>query len=35
VPEFNQGDRIHPNAEGHRILAGNVWVVLKNVLEEG
>ena len=35
VPEFNQGDRIHPNAEGHRILAGNVWVVLKKVLEEG
>jgi acyl-CoA thioesterase-1 len=35
VPEFNQGDRIHPNAEGHRILAGNVWVVLKKVLDEG
>ncbi len=34
VPEFNQGDRIHPNAEGHRILAGNVWVVLKKVLDE-
>lgn len=35
VPEFNQGDRIHPNAEGHRILAGNVWLVLKKMLDEG
>jgi acyl-CoA thioesterase-1 len=26
---FNQGDGIHPNAEGHGILARNVWPVLE------
>lgn len=31
--EFNQPDRIHPTAEGHRIVANNVWKVLKPVLE--
>ncbi|MDA0312646.1 MAG: arylesterase, partial [Gemmatimonadetes bacterium] len=24
IPELNQGDRIHPTAEGHRIMAGTV-----------
>ncbi len=28
VPELNQGDRIHPNAEGHEVLARNIWSVL-------
>jgi acyl-CoA thioesterase I len=32
IPELNQGDRIHPTAEGHRIMAGTVWSVLASVL---
>lgn len=32
IPELNQNDGIHPTAEGHKILAQNTWVVLKNVL---
>ena len=32
VPELNQQDGIHPTAEGHQILAENVWVVLREVL---
>lgn len=28
VKELNQSDGIHPTAEGHRIVAGNVWKVL-------
>lgn len=32
VPELNQGDGIHPTVEGHKILAENVWSVLKTVL---
>jgi acyl-CoA thioesterase-1 len=32
VPKLNQGDGIHPTAAGHRILADNVWKVLKDVL---
>lgn len=34
IPELNQGDGIHPNAEGHEILAENVWEVLRPVIEE-
>jgi acyl-CoA thioesterase-1 len=30
--ELNQSDGIHPTAEGHRILANNVWSVLKGLL---
>lgn len=33
-PSLNQGDGIHPTPEGHKIVAGNVWEVLKPVLEE-
>jgi acyl-CoA thioesterase-1 len=33
-PELNLPDRIHPTAEGHRILAENVWKVLRSVLEK-
>lgn len=33
-PELNQEDRIHPTAEGHKIVAENVWKVLKPVLEQ-
>jgi acyl-CoA thioesterase-1 len=28
VPELNQDDGIHPTAEGHRIVAENVWEIL-------
>lgn len=33
-PELNQADRIHPTAAGHKIVADNVWKVLKPVLKE-
>ncbi len=33
-PNLNQDDRIHPNAEGHRIVAENVWKILRPVLEK-
>ncbi|PKP28514.1 MAG: arylesterase [Bacteroidetes bacterium HGW-Bacteroidetes-18] len=32
VKELNQQDGIHPTAEGQKILANNVWKVLKPVL---
>ena len=32
VPSLNQTDGIHPTAEGAKILATNVWVVLKEIL---
>lgn len=34
VPSLNQGDGIHPNAAGARILAGTVWKSLEPVLRE-
>jgi acyl-CoA thioesterase-1 len=34
VPELNQDDRIHPTAEGHELVARNVWAVLEGVLQE-
>lgn len=30
--KLNQADRIHPTSEGQRILAGNVWKVLRPAL---
>ena len=30
--EFNQPDRIHPTAEGHKIVAENIWKVLRPLL---
>ena len=30
--KLNQKDGIHPTAEGHKIVAQNVWEVLKNIL---
>lgn len=33
-PELNQGDGIHPTAEGQEILAENVWEVLEPVIRE-
>lgn len=32
-PELNQADGIHPTAEGQKIVAENVWAVLKNLLQ--
>jgi acyl-CoA thioesterase-1 len=29
VPKLNQNDGIHPNKEGAKILAENVWKILK------
>jgi acyl-CoA thioesterase I len=34
VSELNQADGIHPTAEGHAILADNVWAVLGPLLRE-
>ncbi len=31
-PELNLGDMIHPNAEGQKILADNMWRVLQRAL---
>lgn len=31
-PSLNQADGIHPTAEGQKIVAENVWAVLKNLL---
>ncbi|PTY00020.1 arylesterase [Verrucomicrobia bacterium LW23] len=33
-PELNLPDRIHPTAEGHKIVAETVWGVLKPVLQK-
>ncbi len=30
-PKLNQNDGIHPNKEGEKIVAGNVWDVLKGI----
>jgi acyl-CoA thioesterase-1 len=32
IPELNQGDGIHPTIEGQKIVANNVWEVLKDVV---
>ncbi|HYE31098.1 MAG TPA: arylesterase [Methylomirabilota bacterium] len=32
IARLNQPDRIHPTAEGHRIIAENVWKTLKPLL---
>lgn len=32
MPELNQADGIHPNAEGHQIVAENVWEVIRTAL---
>lgn len=32
IPKLNQADGIHPTAEGDKILAENVWTVLKPLL---
>jgi acyl-CoA thioesterase-1 len=32
IPELNQADGIHPTAAGHKIVAENIWKVLKEVI---
>ena len=32
--ELNQPDHIHPNVEGHKLVAENVWKVLQPLLEK-
>ena len=32
IPDLNQADGIHPTVEGHKIVAENVWAVLKDIL---
>lgn len=32
--ELNQSDGIHPTAKGHKVLADNVWQLLKPILKE-
>jgi acyl-CoA thioesterase-1 len=33
IPSLNQGDGIHPTAQGAKIVANNVWTVLKAELK--
>jgi len=33
VPALNQGDGVHPTAEGHRIMAENLWPALDSILQ--
>jgi acyl-CoA thioesterase-1 len=35
IESLNQRDGIHPTAQGARLVADNVWAVLKPVLEQG
>ena len=32
IPDLNLPDGIHPNVEGHQIVADNVWRVLQKML---
>lgn len=34
IPELNQGDGIHPTVEGQRIVANNVWNILKQAITD-
>jgi acyl-CoA thioesterase-1 len=34
VPSLNQADGIHPNAEGAKLVAENVWKVLEKILKD-
>lgn len=35
IPRLNQPDRIHPTAEGHKIVANTVWKTLAPLLKPG
>lgn len=32
VPHLNLPDRLHPNADGYKVIAGNVWPVIEKLL---
>ncbi|MFT5165058.1 MAG: acyl-CoA thioesterase-1 [Saprospiraceae bacterium] len=32
IPSLNQADGIHPNPQGHKIVAENIWGILKEIL---
>ena len=34
IPNLNIGDGMHPNAVGARIVEGNLWRVLKPMLDK-
>lgn len=34
IKEFNLNDGIHPNAQGHRIIAENIWPVFEKIFKE-
>ena len=34
IPELNQSDGIHPTAEGHQIIAENLWDYLRPIIAE-
>lgn len=34
IPQLNLRDRIHPNTEGHKIVAENVWRILSPILKQ-
>jgi len=33
IPSLNQGDGIHPTIEGQKIVAENVWAILRPVIQ--
>ena len=34
ISDLNQEDGIHPTAEGHKIVAKNVWIILKQLIQK-
>ncbi|MEC8884579.1 MAG: arylesterase, partial [Bacteroidota bacterium] len=34
IPSLNQNDGIHPTEEGHKLVAANVWPVLRPLVQE-
>jgi acyl-CoA thioesterase-1 len=32
IKQLNLPDRIHPNAEGYKVIAANVWPVIEKLL---
>ena len=34
IPALNQPDQIHPTAEGHALIASNLWLIIEPVLRE-
>jgi acyl-CoA thioesterase I len=34
LPEYNLGDRVHPNARGAQLIADNMWPYLEPLLKQ-